>query len=116
MYKNKDKQRQAQRNWVRQKRATKGSTEQGSTDGSMPIEVLAEVDAACGDKLGHGFKQGVTDVVLTPCFTPKTRAELIAEVRAMSAAEVKTMLDGWAETKGTIYQYRLAMLGRQYRQ
>lgn len=31
MYKDKDKQREAQRNWVRQKRAVKGSTEQGST-------------------------------------------------------------------------------------
>ena len=31
MYKDKDKQREAQREWVRQKRATKGSTKQGST-------------------------------------------------------------------------------------
>ena len=31
MYKDKDKQREAQREWVRQKRAAKGSTEQGST-------------------------------------------------------------------------------------
>ena len=31
MYKDKDKQREAQRDWVRQKRAVKGSTEQGST-------------------------------------------------------------------------------------
>ena len=58
-YKDKDKQREAQRDWVRQKRATKGSTEQGSTEGSIPIKVMAEVDAACGDKLGHGLKRGL---------------------------------------------------------
>ena len=31
VYKDKDKQREAQRDWVRQKRAVKGSTRQGST-------------------------------------------------------------------------------------
>ena len=38
MYKDKDKQREAQRKWVRQKRAAKGSTEQGSTmDGTQGV-------------------------------------------------------------------------------
>lgn len=32
-YKDKDKQREAQRDWVRQKRAAKGSTDEGSTQG-----------------------------------------------------------------------------------
>ena len=39
-------------------------------------------------------------------YKPKTRAEIIAEVRAISVAEAN-MLDGWAETQDTIYQYRL---------
>ena len=61
-----------------------------------------------------GITEGITEQGITEGpVIPKTKAEIIAEVRAMSAAEVKTMLDGWAETKGTIYQYRLAMLGRQ---
>ena len=40
-YKDKDKQSQKQRDWVRQKRATKGSTGQGSTATSIANEVTA---------------------------------------------------------------------------
>ena len=47
MYKDKDKQRDAQRNWVRQKRAVKGSTGQGSTEvklvGDLPPKEQAMV-------------------------------------------------------------------------
>ncbi len=49
MYKDRDKQREAQRNWVRQKRAVKGSTEQGSTEG-----VTVYVDGECGSDKNEG--------------------------------------------------------------
>ncbi len=45
MYKDKDKQREAQRNWVRQKRIDKkGSTEQGSTSASEGLGLAAACD------------------------------------------------------------------------
>ena len=62
MYKDKDKQREANRK-AQAKFKAKGSTKQGITDrvlpdGNMDIETLAMVDAGCGDKLTHGLKRG----------------------------------------------------------
>lgn len=64
MYKDPDKQREAnkkasQRQRDKQKGMTvEGMTNQGMTDGSIPIEVLAKVDKACGEHLAHGLKRG----------------------------------------------------------
>ena len=60
MYKDKDKQREANRK-AQAKFKAKGITKQGITDrvlpdGNMDIETLAMVDAGCGDKLSHGLK------------------------------------------------------------
>jgi len=52
MYKDKEKQKQAQKDWVRQKRA-KGSTKQGMAEGSTK-EVIAK------GSTGYDGKQGVT--------------------------------------------------------
>jgi len=42
-YKDKDRQREAQRNWVRQKRAEQSSTKQGSTKlASIPKECIMQ--------------------------------------------------------------------------
>ena len=46
MYKDKEKQREAQRDWVRQKRAAKGSTEQGSTQGVTITKADSHVGAS----------------------------------------------------------------------
>jgi len=70
MYKDRDKQRQANKEaQARYKAKAKGITEkvlpkQGITtkvlpDGMMDIETLAMVDAGCGDKLSHGLKRGL---------------------------------------------------------
>ena len=64
MYKDKDKQREANRERQRRYKAKhKGVTSEGVTDkalpdGTMTIETLAMMDAGCGDKLDHGLKRG----------------------------------------------------------
>ncbi len=49
-YKDKDKQREVQRNWVRQKKATKGSTEQGSTLTGESVAVAIKAMSQVADK------------------------------------------------------------------
>ena len=59
-YKDKDKQKEAQRQWVRQKRAEQGSTKQGSTEGSTKLvghDVLNPVTKLCI----KGVTEGVTN-------------------------------------------------------
>ena len=48
MYKDKEKQKEAQRRWVRQKRSKKGSTSQGSTDGSTVCVIPKQLPANYG--------------------------------------------------------------------
>lgn len=70
-YKDPDKQRQVQRDWVRQKRLS----QQGSTQ-------------------------------------PQT----IADVKALSADQAKTILKDWADGSGTEYQRRMGVLAEHYGQ
>ena len=80
MYKDKDRQREANRQAQARFKAKKVLPEQGITikgitqipkeqmcitddwqagqDGSIDIETLSEMDAGCGDKLSHGLKRG----------------------------------------------------------
>ena len=63
MYKDKDRQREANRERQRRYKARhKGVTSEGVTnkalpDGTMDIKTLAMMDAGCGDKLSHGLEQ-----------------------------------------------------------
>ncbi len=65
-------------------------------------------------------RQGITqepDVIPdTKYVIPKPLPKLltIADVKAMSGAEAKAILDSWAEGHGTPYQRNLALLGRAY--
>ena len=58
MYKDKDRQRQANRQAKARQRAKQGMTSEGMTNegmtGNMTIETLIKMDAGCGDKLTHG--------------------------------------------------------------
>ena len=65
MYKDQDKQREANRQaQARFKAKAKGITSQGITDevlpdGTMSIETLVMMDVGCGNKLDHGLKRGL---------------------------------------------------------
>lgn len=68
-YKDRDRQREAQRDWVRQKRAKKVRQGQGSTEGStnkseglIDVKTLAALDAGCGANLNHGMAERIAPV------------------------------------------------------
>ena len=86
MYKDRDQQKQASKEAMRRYRAKqKGITDKGITNEGIT---------------------GVPDVI---------PAKLTQEdINKMSADEVQALLNSWAEGKGTVYQQRLAILGRQY--
>ena len=64
MYKDKDRQREAnaerQRRYKARQKALpeQGVTDKALLDGTMSIETLAMMDAGCGNKLDHGLKRG----------------------------------------------------------
>ena len=63
MYKDKDRQREAnterQRRYKAKQKAllSEGVTDKALPDGTIAIETLAMEDAGCGDKLTHGLKR-----------------------------------------------------------
>ena len=65
MYKDKDRQREYQKQWVRQKRALQGSTQQGSTrfnagELSPPSELRGDDDVSAQSIVARAKKNGVT--------------------------------------------------------
>ena len=58
-YKDKDKQREAQRQWVRQKRANQGSTGEGSTTDTNYVNSLAFDDIK---RMSAGEAKGLLDL------------------------------------------------------
>ena len=53
MYKDKDKQREAQRNWVRQKRANKQGSTQGSTKRGLDIKTFEDLPLDVQDTINR---------------------------------------------------------------
>jgi len=72
MYKDKDRQREANRQAKARQRAKQGMTSEGMTNegmtGNMTIETLIKMDAGCGDKLTHGVT-GIVAGYPDPVFT-----------------------------------------------
>ena len=67
MYKDPDKQREAQRNWVRQKRAEQGSTKQRPARLApipIPCEIKPKLCKHCGNMLSHAVIECCNDCAL----------------------------------------------------
>ena len=65
-YKDKQKQREANRAAAKRYRVKGMTQKQGMTDGSMDIHTLAMMDAGCGNKLSHGLPPDLNPMGLKP--------------------------------------------------
>ena len=102
-YKDPEKQKQAQRDWVRQKRADKGSTRQGSTPSGLNPEPPAYTEAK---KISEQIKRHTQNVIPKRGLDIKTFEDLPPDVQRSIGAVSKDVEDKARRTARAIsYQH-----------
>ncbi len=59
-------------------------------------------------------RQGITQQGITPASLVMPVITTIEDIKALTYAQAKAILDSWLNGHGTEYQYRLAKLGQAY--
>jgi len=99
MFKNKEQQKQAQKDWVRQKRA-KGSTKQGMVEGSTK-EVVAKGSTGSNKRQGSTATKGTKNTGLRPIYNKELidlQRHLAETVTGPKRKKIQMIVNAFAES------------------